>query len=171
MAEARVVARVVAWAGPGGFERGGLGGFDLRELMQAGANANVDSLLSAFAVNPMQRVLALEDSLQLTPEQTTALTALSDTLTAQLTLHKTALKPMVENLLTSLRDRGQGGRLPGGQVMQEVQLQIQPQLQAARRETGEAMRGASSSARHSGPSCRRTGERRRRRPAGFTPWR
>ena len=128
--------------GPGGFVGGGLGGFDLRELMQAGANANVDSLLSAFAVNPVQRVLALKDSLQLTSEQTISLTALSDTLTAQLTLHKAALKPMVENLLTSLRDRGQGGRLPGGQVMQEVQLQIQPQLQAARRETGEAMRGA-----------------------------
>ncbi|NJD10248.1 MAG: hypothetical protein FIB01_07320, partial [Gemmatimonadetes bacterium] len=126
--------------GPGGFEGGGLGGFDLRELLRAGANANVDSLLGAFAVNPIERVLALKDSLRFTPEQTTSVAALSDTLAAQLTLHKVALKPMVENLLTALRGRGGAGGPPGGQVMQEVQLQIQPQLQAARRETGEALR-------------------------------
>ena len=126
--------------GPGGgfASRGGGMGFNLRDLLQGG---NVDSLLSAFMANPVRSVLELKDSLKLNEEQTTSLTALADTLTAQLDLRRNTLRPRIEGLIGQLGGMRADGP-PNPQAMQTVQLEIQPQMEGARQQTGEAMRAA-----------------------------
>lgn len=137
--------------GMGGFGmgmggRGGFGGgefaireagFDLGALMRGGAGMNLDSLLNSMVTNPVRRVLALQDSIRLTEAQLAQVAPISDTLDAQLERRKAAVRPAAENLLGSLGR--QGGGLPPN-ALQQLQLEIQPQIEGGRREGVEAMR-------------------------------
>jgi hypothetical protein len=125
------------FAGPGG--AGGLGQI-LGMLRDASGAINTDSLMSSILVNPVQDVLARRDSLQMTEAQVAAVQTIADTLHAQLERRREALKPTVE-ALTSQLTAGAAGAQPQamGQLMQQVQLQLQPNMEGARREAAEAM--------------------------------
>ncbi|CAN5595263.1 hypothetical protein BH23GEM10_BH23GEM10_10800 [soil metagenome] len=114
----------------GGF--GGFGGIDIAALMRGGA-AGADSLIAGLLVNPVTQVLALADSIELGDEQRGRVRIIADTLDAQLERRRSALQPVVEGLLS----QGVGGNPQ--QMMQQVQGQLQPNLQGARRETTDAM--------------------------------
>jgi hypothetical protein len=130
------------FGGPGGggggmMIMGGMG--EIMALFRDASGAvNADSLVRSMLSNPVPEVLARRDSIGLSAAQVAAVQIISDSLTAQLERRRTALVPTVESLLGSV---GGGGMQPGamGQVMQQVQLQIQPNLEGARRETAEAM--------------------------------
>jgi hypothetical protein len=128
--------------GPGGGFGGGAGGVGQLMAMfrDASGAINPDSILRTMLVNPVQDVLARRDSLQLTAAQVTAVQAISDTLQAQLERRRTALLPTIESLTSTLA-AAQGGMPPQnmGQVVQQVQLQLQPNMEGARREAAEAM--------------------------------
>jgi hypothetical protein len=153
--------------GPGG---GGGGGFgDLTPLLRAGANANLDSLVTTVVLpNPLNTLLALKDSIKLTPEQVHKVTALASDLDKQLTPRReTVVKVAKELNLPQLAETlgqnfgggrgGRGGRGGGGggrdaqggqppridpQIMQRVQLEITPTIEGGRRETQQTMQFA-----------------------------
>ncbi|HEX6309353.1 MAG TPA: TonB-dependent receptor [Longimicrobiales bacterium] len=116
---------------PGGF---GGGGVDLGALMRG--TANVDSVLTALLANPVRQVLALRDTLALTPEQFKTLETIADTLDAQHAGRRATLEPLAAQLIEAARA---GGQQNPQQLMQQVQLELQPQLEGARRESAEAM--------------------------------
>jgi hypothetical protein len=118
--------------GMGGF--GGLAGIDIGALMRGGIG-NVDSLMAGMLTNPVRQVLALRDSLTLTSAQAAVVEAVADTLDAQLERRRDTLGPIVQGMVEQAT---RGGGNPQ-QLMQQVQLQIQPNLDGARRETAEAM--------------------------------
>jgi hypothetical protein len=120
--------------GEGGRATFGGAGFDMGALLRGALN--VDSLLSAVLVNPVKQVLALRDSIALTDAQAASITQLSDTLDAQLSRRRGELEPAVELVLGSVRG---GGQANPQQLAQQVQLQIQPHLTGARRESADAM--------------------------------
>jgi hypothetical protein len=130
----------------GGFGGGG-GGFggaagigELVALFRDGTGAlNADSILGTMMTNPVPQVLALRDSLGLSDTQVTALQAISDTLEAQIEARRAALAPTLSSMVAGVS--GNGGLQPQamGQIMQQLQLQVQPNLDGARREAAEAM--------------------------------
>lgn len=133
--------------GGGGFGggRGGFAGGDLRALMRGeGAGpVNVDSLVDSWLANPMTEVLARKDSLGLNADQLARVQLIADSLGAQLSRHRTELDRRMPTLnLNSLAVQPGGRRMgqSGQQVVQQFQAEVQPQIDAARRETAEAMR-------------------------------
>jgi hypothetical protein len=132
--------------GPGG-GRGFGGGFGggMAELLRSGTEgASVDSLLNVTLSNPVAKILGLGDSLALTEAQVLTLGLISDSLDARLEQRRAALRPLLENLTSQAAARGEQGR-PGGvapQALQQIQLEIQPQLEGAQRETREAVASA-----------------------------
>jgi hypothetical protein len=121
--------------GPGGFP-GGAGGIGEMMALFRGGVTNVDSLLATQLANPLAALPAMKDSLSLTESQLAAVTKISTDLDAQLVARRDTLKPVIE---TMMRSGMQGGGNPQ-QLLQQVQLQIQPHLDGARRETGDAAR-------------------------------
>jgi hypothetical protein len=128
-----------AWGG-----MGGIGGFDpsmlagVREMMgvlMGGGQIDANALLDAALVNPVVRVLAMRDTLALSDEQGVRVQAVSDTLDAQLATRREAASPIAERLVRDLRT----GRAQPLQLMQQLQSELQPQLEGARREAAEAM--------------------------------
>ena len=134
--------------GPGGF--GNQGGFDMGALMRAGANANVDSMLATQFTNPIKPILALKDSLKLTPANVTTLTLISDSLDAKIARHVAAAKPAAEELMgRMIADRatqGSGQQQNPQQMqqqMQQVLQRMQPEITAGRTEAASALTEAS----------------------------
>jgi hypothetical protein len=115
---------------PRGF--GGAGGMDIGALMRG--TGNVDSLLSAVLINPVREVLALRDTLVMTPDQVSAIQLIADTVDAQLARRRAELEPALQQVMT-----GGSGRPNPQQLTQQIQLQIQPHIAGARRETAEAL--------------------------------
>ncbi|HSJ16333.1 MAG TPA: TonB-dependent receptor [Longimicrobiales bacterium] len=124
---------------PGGFEmraeRLAEAGFDFGALLRGGESLDVDSLLDAALDNPVRAVLALADSLALTPSQQQRLAPLADSLQAQLDRRRATLEPLVQGLAPA------AGADPrqAGELRRRFQLEVQPQLTGARRESAEAM--------------------------------
>jgi len=122
--------------GPGGPVGGAPGAMagGMGELMALfrGGNVNVDSVLTAQLANPLKPLPAMKDSLALTDAQVATIEAAVTSLDNQLLVRRTALKPAIESLM---RSAGDGNPQ---QLMQQVQLQVQPHLEGARRETMEA---------------------------------
>jgi hypothetical protein len=157
----------LAFGGFGGFGgdgggrggRGGGGGFNelgaMGAFFRGGATAaNIDSLLDRTLVNPLKRVIAMKDTLALTADQLTRVQLYSDTLDAQLGRRRAVLSDRAQTLLVAGlipqnaqnagNQGGRGGR-GGGQPVnpelnQQLQLEIQPQIDGARREMQEALR-------------------------------
>jgi hypothetical protein len=117
----------------------------MAELLRSGTEgASVDSLLNVTLSNPVAKILGLGDSLALTEAQVLTLGLISDSLDARLEQRRAALRPLLENLTSQAAARGEQGR-PGGvapQALQQIQLEIQPQLEGAQRETREAVASA-----------------------------
>jgi hypothetical protein len=126
--------------GGGAMMMGGAGGIgEIMAMFRDGSGSvNPDSLMATLLVNPVQRVLALRDTLQLTETQLTAITAISDTLDGRLERRREAMAPTMAQLTQAM-----GGGQPNMQalapMLQQLQLQVQPQLQGAQRESAEAM--------------------------------
>jgi hypothetical protein len=125
--------------GPGGGRMGGMAGgmagargMDVGALMRGGAN--VDSMLSSILTNPVLQVLALRDTIALSPAQVTAVQLISDTLDAQLARRRLQLEPAVQQIVSA-----PGARPDPQQIQQQIQLQIQPHVAGAQREAAEAM--------------------------------
>ncbi|HEX6135672.1 MAG TPA: carboxypeptidase regulatory-like domain-containing protein [Longimicrobiales bacterium] len=116
--------------GPGGLG----GGVDLGALMRG--TANVDSVLTSLLTNPVRQVLALRDTLALTSEQLKTLETVADTLDAQHARRRATLEPLAGQLMAAARA---GGQQNPQQITQQVRLELQPQLDGARREAAEAM--------------------------------
>jgi hypothetical protein len=124
--------RMMAEGARGAF--GGMGGVDMGALLRGAVN--VDSMLTAALANPVKQVLARRDSLTLTEEQVTRIQLVSDTLDAQLARRRAELEPAIELVLAGVRG---GGQPNPQQISQQIQLQIQPHLSGAQRETADAM--------------------------------
>jgi hypothetical protein len=105
---------------------------DIGALMSG--TANVDSLLSAVLTNPVRQVLALRDTLAMTADQVSAIQLIADTVDAQLARRRAELEPALQQVMT-----GGSGRPNPQQLTQQIQLQIQPHIAGARRETAEAL--------------------------------
>lgn len=98
--------------------------------------ANVDSVLTSLLTNPVRQVLALRDTLALTSEQLKTLETVADTLDAQHARRRATLEPLAGQLMAAARA---GGQQNPQQITQQVRLELQPQLDGARREAAEAM--------------------------------
>jgi hypothetical protein len=128
--------------GRGGFGGGG-GGFmvaggvgELMAMFRGGADAiNVDSILGTMMVNPVLTVIQMKDSLGLSAEQLTLVQQYSDTLQAQLERPRAALAPTLQSMVAGLT----GGGAQPQQMLQQLQLQVQPNLTSAAREAAEAL--------------------------------
>jgi hypothetical protein len=130
--------------GRGGFGGGGavfMGGAGIGELMamfRGGADAiNVDSILGTMMVNPVLTVIQMKDSLALSAEQLALVQQYSDSLQAQLERRRAVLAPTLQSMVSGLS----GGAQPQAmqQVLQQLQLQVQPNLTTATREAAEAL--------------------------------
>jgi hypothetical protein len=86
--------------------------------------------------NPIRRVIALKDSLALTETQLASVQTLSDTLDAQHSRRKEAVRTVVDQMLPQATSNN-GNQ---AQLMQQFQIQINQNFEGARRETSEAMR-------------------------------
>jgi hypothetical protein len=137
--------------GRGGFDAGGFGGGfggdgareGIRALFQAVA-ASRDSIGDRLLANPVVAMLALRDSLQLTDTQAAALKTLADTLDVRLASQRAhinaALKDVEIPVLPGPGMAGPGGAGPGRggfdpAVIQRMQADVAPALEAGRRET------------------------------------
>jgi hypothetical protein len=133
--------------GTGGGERmivrgeGGMGEGGTMVFRGPGGGMNADSMLASALANPVARILALKDSLKLGAEQVVAVKAISDSLDAQLARRRTALAPLTRDLAPMLQGGGER-RAMDPQTMQRIQTELQPQLDGARREQGDALRMA-----------------------------
>jgi hypothetical protein len=128
--------------GGGGFAAfgGGAGIGEIMAMVRGGAGAiNPDSILATMLVNPVDSVLALRDTLALTDAQVTAITIVNDTLKAQLERRREALQPTLQNLTAALGTGGQPNIQALAPMLQQLQLEVQPNLQGAQREAAEAM--------------------------------
>jgi hypothetical protein len=130
--------------GRGGFGGGGVfmgaGGVgELMAMFRGGADAiNVDSILGTMMVNPVLTVIQMKDSLGLSAEQLSLIQQYSDTLQAQLERRRATLAPTLQSMVAGLTG---GGAQPQAmqQVLQQLQLQVQPNLTSATREAAEAL--------------------------------
>jgi hypothetical protein len=124
------------FAGHGG-AAAGIG--EIVALFRDGSGSiNVDSILRTMMSNPVATVLELRDSLALNPDQAAAVQAIADTLQAQLDQRRANLAPVLESMAAAAGGGLQPQAMP--QLLQQLQLQVQPNLDGARREAGEAMR-------------------------------
>jgi hypothetical protein len=125
--------------GGGTFVMGGAGMGELVAMFRGGAaSINVDSILGSMMMNPVRTLVAMKDSLKLTEEQLARVQAYADTLDAQLERRRAALAPTLQSLVD-----GMGGNMQPQamqQVLQQLQLQVQPNLTSARTEMSEALR-------------------------------
>jgi hypothetical protein len=90
-------------------------------------------------VNPVPQVLALRDSLRLSETQMSAITAIGDTLAAQHERRRIDMAPVIQQLTRALAGGGQPDFQTLAPLAQQFQLQVQPNMQGAQRETAEAM--------------------------------
>jgi hypothetical protein len=97
----------------------------------AGRNFDIRTIVNRVAPNPVAAMIALKDSLKLTPEQTTRLQAIADSLTAK-----------NEILIASVEDQLAKGQ--GGGELASVFTNIQPKLQEARNSYLAAVKSAQS---------------------------
>lgn len=118
---------------------GGMGGMGDIVAMLRGGTLNADSMLTSQFVNPLRTVMSLRDSLQLTEAQAASVTRLATELDSLHAARKTAVRPVVDSLLAAAPAMMQGGGGNPQQMMQQLQLQIQPQIEGGRRETAERM--------------------------------
>lgn len=139
-------AGAIAAMGGGGMRvRGVSGGLDeLGALFRPGATAgpvDVDSVLARVLANPVDSVIALRDSLGLSAEQLAIVRAISDTLRMQLDRRRAALSTALQHLVPAAGQQGgRRERAQGAQLAQQLQLEVQPHLDGARREMVEALR-------------------------------
>ncbi|MEO5510522.1 MAG: TonB-dependent receptor [Longimicrobiales bacterium] len=136
--------------GQGGF--GGAGGFDVGALIQsmAGGSMNVDSILGGQLKNPVKVLIALKDSLKLTPENVAALKPISDSLQFKINKHIAAMRPVAEEIIGSvIANRATGAAAAANpqaaqqQMMQQLQQRIQPEITNGRAEATAALNQAS----------------------------
>jgi hypothetical protein len=126
-------------AGGGAVFVGGAGMGELMAMFRGGADAiNVDSILATMMVNPVLTVIAMKDSLGLSAEQLSVIQQYSDTLQAQLERRRATLAPTLQSLVAGATG---GGMQPQAmqQMVQQLQLQVQPNIASAGRETFEAL--------------------------------
>jgi hypothetical protein len=101
---------------------------------------SIDSLLASTLVNPIEGILALRDTLGLTAQQLGSVQLIADSLQVKLDERRETLTRALESMdlagLTAMR--GQGGAAP--LLVQQLQLEVQPQLDGARRDTETALR-------------------------------
>ncbi|HET9984365.1 MAG TPA: TonB-dependent receptor [Longimicrobiales bacterium] len=158
--------------GPGGFGGGGRGGFlaggagELMGLLRAaGEEANADSIAARAFTNPLVAIVALQDSLRLTPEQAARLAALSDSLAARLDVHRDSLRRALAGIDVAVLRVGRGGasagppgppieRSPEGDggrrafggvdraALERAQRAVAPALDAARKDIARALQAA-----------------------------
>ncbi len=142
------------FGGAGGFGGfGGAGGFDIGAIMQgmAGGTMNIDSLLAGQLKNPIPAIIALKDSIKLTPENVSALMVISDSLRVKLNKRVASMKPVAEGLIGSvIADRVAGAAAQANpqaaqqQIMQQLTQRIQPEITNGRAEITAALAAAST---------------------------
>jgi hypothetical protein len=141
--------------GGGGFDRGAFAGMmgggggaavmggGIGEIMalfrDASGALNVDSIMATMFTNPVRAVLAMRDTLSLTPAQVEALTGISENLDAQHAQRRAAVEPVVRQLVQAVGTGGQPNIQALMPLMQPIQLTLQPNMQGAQRETADAM--------------------------------
>jgi hypothetical protein len=119
---------------------GGAGGMgDIIRLFGDG-NPGADSVLATIFVNPLPQILEARGALELTDDQLAAVRVMADSLEARHARRRPAVEPVIRQLSDAI---GIGGR-PNMQVMsglrEQLQLELLPNVQGARRETAEAVR-------------------------------
>lgn len=154
--------------GPGGFGGPGRAGFFagggelLGMLRGAGDEPNADSIAARAFTNPLVALVALQDSLRLTPEQAARLRALSDSLEARLAVHRDTLRHLLAGIdVAALRGGRDGAGPPGPPIdqppdgrgrrgfggvdraaLERTQRALAPTLDAARRDVARALQAA-----------------------------
>jgi hypothetical protein len=139
--------------GFGGGQGGFGGGFDVGALMQGMTNGsmNIDSILGTQLQNPIKTLIALKDSLKLTPENVAALQPISDSLQAKINKHVATMRPVAEEIVGNvIANRATGAAAAANpqaaqqQMMQQLQQRIQPEINNGRTEATAALSQASS---------------------------
>ncbi|HEX9105704.1 MAG TPA: TonB-dependent receptor, partial [Longimicrobiales bacterium] len=146
-----------AGGGPGGF--GGMGGFNRRDTLAL----NPDSIAARAVSNPLPAIIALKDSVKLTPVQVASLKAISDSLDLRLAVRRDSLRAAVSRVdLSPLRrqasqpraapsmlgrDFGDGpmGRMPDPKLrdaMQNLQKAMAPGLDSVRADVARSLAAA-----------------------------
>jgi hypothetical protein len=141
--------------GPGGdgggrFNRGdgGAGGF-MGMLRTEAGELNPDSIAARAFTNPLRDILARADSIALSQEQRTQLSARADSLDAVLNTRREALRSALANIDFSALERLQrrdgppsGGGPPNMEALERFQRAMQPITEAARKDVGSALQRA-----------------------------
>jgi hypothetical protein len=117
---------------------GGMGAI-MGLFTDASGNVNADSVMATIFANPVPAVLAMRDSLSLTEAQVTALTDIDRNLQAQHAPRRASVQPIVQRLVQAVGTSGQPNIQALMPMVQDIQLTLQPNMQAAQRETAEAM--------------------------------
>lgn len=143
----RPTSEVGAALGPGA-ARGGmgisaLGAEIIRQLREAGPNADLDSILDRALANPVVKILEFEESLALTPTQADALREIADALDGTIGQRRDSIRPLLQEVHSLTRASAGGMRAAGGpELMRRVQSELMPQLQALRQEIDGALDAA-----------------------------
>jgi hypothetical protein len=104
--------------------------------------SNADSVLSVAFGNPLREVLALSDSLALSPDQVAAATALADSLDPRMATHRAAAEPVLDSLLAQRRTAAApaGGQQGAAQqLVGRYQRELRPHVDAAGRDAATAL--------------------------------
>jgi hypothetical protein len=123
--------------GNGGGGIGGGGGF-------RGAATDPDSLAARAFGNPIRTILAQHDTIGLNAAQAARLTAIADSLDAQLVARRAALSKIDMSALTRARDTGRPAADAGGPPAEVLRARdaMQAVLTAGRKDIGDALQRA-----------------------------
>jgi hypothetical protein len=99
--------------GPGGFAVGQMRGGMMGMLRDANGEFNADTAAARAFVNPITEILALRDTLKLTPAQETTLRPVADTVEAQLNVQRAKLRETLSKLDVAAIERQQRAAAPG----------------------------------------------------------
>lgn len=128
--------------------QGGFGGFNIGALL--GANVNIDSMIASQFKNPVAPIIALKDSLKLTPENVAALKPISDSMDIKIRRHIAKIRPVAEEIIgRSIADRATGSAAAVNQnsqqqMQQQLQTSIQPEINNGREESTLALQQAAT---------------------------
>lgn len=139
-------------SGRGGFGQGG-GGF-MGMFRREANELDRDSIVARAYSNPLRDITARADTLKLTADQRTQLSAQADSLDALLNARRDSLRRALESIdftqfqqMIQRRERegppmDGAGPPPGFEIMQQLQRVMQPVNEAARRDIGSALQKA-----------------------------
>jgi hypothetical protein len=148
-----------------GFDGGGFR--ELAALVRAGIDGmGIDSLLASTLMNPLQGILALRDTIGLSAQQLERVQLISDSLQVKLDVRQETLARVLQSIdfsaLTAMRAQGGGAPMH----VQQLQADVQPQLEGARRDNEAALRLVQDVLTREQWQSLPEGMRRGQRPAG-----